>query len=210
MDAIERLHREILGCRRCEEAGFIERAAPVVWGRLGDRMMLIGQAPGVTELENRRPFQGRAGKELFRWMASVGIGEDDFRSRVYMTAITKCFPGRVAGGSGDRRPSPAEIALCRPWLDRQLALIRPAAILLVGGLAIERFLPKRPLHEVIGRRFEQGGTPLIPLPHPSGASRWLNATEHRALLRQALDLVRDEWNRCYVRAGGCIAAGGDQ
>lgn len=195
MDPVDALHKTILSCRLCQDAGLIERAAPVVWGRAGDRMMLIGQAPGAVEMETRRPFHGRAGRELFRWMGSIGIEEEAFRSRVYMTAITKCFPGRAPSGSGDRRPSQREIALCQPYLDRQLALIRPRCILLVGGLALERFFPRSPLVELIGRRFERDGVALIPLPHPSGASRWLNVAEHRTLLRNALDHVRGEWER---------------
>jgi uracil-DNA glycosylase family 4 len=195
MDPVELLHQKILACRLCEDAGFIERAAPVVAGRAGNRMMLIGQAPGIVELEHRRPFHGRAGRELFRWMASIGIAEDDFRANVYMTAITKCFPGRATSGSGDRRPSQREVALCRPYLDQQLALIRPTSILLVGGLAIDRYFPGRPLATLIGNRFETDGMALIPLPHPSGASRWLNVPEHKALLHRALAHVREEWDR---------------
>jgi uracil-DNA glycosylase len=196
---LERLHRRILACRACEKAGYIERAAPVVAGHAGNRMMLIGQAPGITELEVRRPFAGRAGKELFRWLASIDIPEGDFREHVYMTAITKCYPGRVPGGAGDRRPSGREIALCRPFLEAQLALVRPSAMLLVGKLAIERYFPKSPLNEIIGVRFDLDGMATIPLPHPSGASRWLNATANRALLAQALHHVRDEWERCVLR-----------
>src|SRR5947209_2864839 len=79
MDAVEELHRRILACKLCQEAGYIELAAPVVVGRSGSRMMLIGQAPGVTELEVRKPFAGRAGRELFRWMARIGIDEAEFR-----------------------------------------------------------------------------------------------------------------------------------
>jgi uracil-DNA glycosylase len=212
MEPLEGLHQRILSCRLCEDAGFIERAAPVVSGRAGDRLMLIGQAPGAVEMETRRPFQGRAGRELFRWMASIGIGEDEFRDRVYMTAVTKCFPGRAAGGTGDRRPSQREIALCRPLLEAQLALLRPQAILLVGGLALERFFPRTPLVDLIGRRVERGGVALIPLPHPSGASRWLNVPAHRALLRDALGHVRAAWDRAlaadypkpFVRAGSIV------
>jgi uracil-DNA glycosylase family 4 len=206
MEPLEELHARILACRRCEVAGFIPRALPVVAGRPGNRMMLIGQAPGITEQENRRPFAGRAGKELFRWLASIGIGEDEFRANVYMTAITKCFPGKSSAGSGDRRPSGREIALCRPWLEEQLVLVRPETILLVGGLAIERYFPRRQLHELIGRRFERNGVVCVPLPHPSGASRWLNVPENRELLRQGLVLVKGEWERivlaCYGRLVG--------
>lgn len=206
MDPVADLHTRILACTLCEDAGLIACAAPVVWGRGGDRMMLIGQAPGVTELETRRPFQGRAGKELFRWMSSIGIEEDEFRSRVYMTAITKCFPGRNPAGTGDRRPSQREVLLCAPWLEAQLQVIQPRTILLVGGLAIERYFPRTQLTGLIGRRFEREGVVLIPLPHPSGASRWLNVTEHKVLLRDALRHVGDEWNRLSLSPGPVGAA----
>lgn len=198
MDPVEQLHQTIRACRLCQEAGFIERAAPVVAGRLGNRMMLIGQAPGIVELEIRRPFQGQAGRQLFRWLASVGIDEATFRSQVYMTSITKCYPGRALSGTGDRRPSSREIELCRPYLEAQLDLVKPEVILLVGGLAIERYLPRALLHEVIGARLEREGRRLIPLPHPSGASRWLNAPEHKMLLERALGHVREEWERLVV------------
>ncbi len=194
MDAVEELHARILACRLCQDAGYIERAAPVVAGKSGNRIMLIGQAPGVTELEVRRPFAGRAGKELFRWMASIGINEEEFRGRVYMTAVTKCFPGRTGGGSGDRRPSRQEIELCAPYLDAQFSLMDPRAVLLVGGMAIERFFPRTSLDLLIGGRIERDGILYIPLPHPSGASRWLNDHGHRALLRQGLDHVRRVWD----------------
>ncbi|MGH2442045.1 MAG: uracil-DNA glycosylase family protein [Chloroflexota bacterium] len=195
MDTLDALHRQILNCTLCPDAGYIEQAAPVVAVSSSNGMMLIGQAPGITELQVRRPFQGRAGKELFRWMASIGIGEDEFRSQVYMTAITKCFPGKTPNGSGDRRPSTREIELCRPWLEQQLALLRPRCLLLVGGLAIERYFPKRALTDLIGTRKEVNGVVYIPLPHPSGASRWLNDAGNKALLRAALLHVAEEWNR---------------
>lgn len=195
MDAIAILHDEIVECRLCQDAGFIERAAPVVCAPILSSIVLIGQAPGHVELENRRPFAGRAGRELFRWMRSIGIEEEPFRSGVYMTSITKCFPGKATSGSGDRRPSAREMVLCRPWLERQLALLRPHVVLLVGGLAIERYFPKLPLTEIIGQRFELDGVTYIPLPHPSGASRWLNVPSNRELLGKALALVREEWDR---------------
>lgn len=194
-DSLELLHRRLAACRLCEEAGYIEQAAPVFSGLAGNRMMLIGQAPGITERQVRRPFNGRAGRELFRWMDSIGISEVEFRHNVYMSAITKCYPGRATSGSGDRRPSAPEIALCKPWLDGQLALVRPDVILPVGTLAIERYFQKIPLKDLIGRRFERDGIAVVPLPHPSGASRWLNRPEHRALLAEALALVRVEWDR---------------
>ena len=197
---LARLHRDILGCTRCVAAGYLAAAAPVFSGYADNRVMLIGQAPGAVEAVRRLPFQGRSGKVLMAWMERAGFAsEEQVRRRVYMTSITKCFPGKGTGG-GDRRPSRAEVDLCRSHLDRQLALIRPDLLIVVGGLAHERFLPGRPLGHLVGRVFDLAGQEvstrtqarpvLVPLPHPSGASRWLNAPENRVLLDRALRRLR--------------------
>ena len=198
--SLARLHREILACTRCVDAGYLPQAAPVLSGYADNRMMLIGQAPGAVEAIRRLPFQGRSRNVLMSWLIRAGFSsEAQVRRHVYMTSVTKCFPGKGAGG-GDRRPSRAEVALCRSHLDRQLALIRPELLILVGGLAHERFLPGRPLDELVGRFFDVSGREvrsralvrplLVPLPHPSGASRWLNAVENRLLLDRALRRLR--------------------
>ena len=197
---LARLHRDILGCTRCVAAGYLAAAAPVFSGYADNRVMLIGQAPGAVEAVRRLPFQGRSRKVLMAWMERAGFAsEEQVRRRVYMTSITKCFPGKGTGG-GDRRPSRAEVDLCRSHLDRQLALIRPDLLIVVGGLAHERFLPGRPLGYLVGRVFDLAGQEvstrtqarpvLVPLPHPSGASRWLNAPENRVLLDRALRRLR--------------------
>ena len=151
--------------------------------------MVIGQAPGAVELTTGPPFSGRAGAELRRWLARAGIDEDHLP---YRTSITKCFPGKAASGAGDRRPSPPEIANCAPWLERELALVRPRIVLLVGQLAIERFWGKAPLRDAVGRVRRGPGRVLIPLPHPSGASRWLNDPANRAALDRGLAALRHE------------------
>jgi len=197
---LARLHREILECTRCVAAGYLAAAAPVLSGYADNRIMLVGQAPGAVEAVARLPFQGRSKKVLMAWMERAGFAsEAQVRRRVYMTSITKCFPGKGTGG-GDRRPSRAEVDLCRPHLDRQLALIKPDLVIAVGGLAHERFLPGRPLDRLVGRLFDLSGAevsartqarPLLaPLPHPSGASRWLNDPENRVLLDRALRRMR--------------------
>jgi uracil-DNA glycosylase len=190
---LKRLHARIRACTKCVEAGYLDVAAPVVAGDITDRVMIVGQAPGVVELTTRTPFSGRAGAELRRWLARAGIGEEDLP---YRTAITKCFPGKVAAGAGDRRPSPPEITLCAPWLEVELALVRPEIILLVGTLAIERLWGKAALSEVVGRSKRSAQLRealLIPLPHPSGASRWLNDPDNRARLERALQLIGRSW-----------------
>ena len=190
---LKRLHARIRACTKCVAAGYLDEAAPVVAGSIDDRVMIVGQAPGSVEVVTRTPFSGRAGAELRRWLARAGIAEDRLP---YRTAITKCFPGKAIGGAGDRRPSPAEIALCAPWLEAELALVRPEVILLVGTLAIDRLWGKTPLSESVGRskrRADLGDALLIPLPHPSGASRWLNDAVNRAHLDRALLLVGRAW-----------------
>ena len=197
---LARLHRDILTYTRCVAAGYLAAAAPVLSGYADNRIMLIGQAPGAVEAVRRLPFQGRSGKVLMAWMERAGFAsEDQVRRRVYMSSITKCFPGKGTGG-GDRRPGRAEVDLCRSHLDRQLALIKPDLLIVVGGLAHERFLPGRPLDQLVGRVFDLTGQEvsprgrvrplLLPLPHPSGASRWLNAVENRELLDRALRRLR--------------------
>lgn len=196
--ALERLHARIRACTKCVEAGYLPSAFPIVAGNASDRVMIIGQAPGAVELTTGLPFSGRAGAELRRWLAEAGIDEAHLP---YRTSITKCFPGKAASGAGDRRPSPPEVALCAPWLDAELALVRPRVILLVGTLAIERFWGRVPLSEVVGKSRIDGERVLIPLPHPSGASRWLNDPQNRQRLRRALLLVRRAVKGLDIAAG---------
>jgi len=185
--ALLRLHARVRACTKCVGAGYLPSAFPIVAGNASDRVMIIGQAPGAIELTTGLPFSGRAGAELRRWLAVAGIDEAHLP---YRTAITKCFPGKAASGAGDRRPSPAEVLLCAPWLEAELALVRPRVVLLVGTLAIERFWGKVPLSEIVGKSRVDGDRVLIPLPHPSGASRWLNDPENRKRLVRALGAVR--------------------
>ncbi|MGH2799694.1 MAG: uracil-DNA glycosylase family protein [Thermoleophilaceae bacterium] len=186
---LTRLHAEIRACAKCVAAGHLVRAFPIVAGRARDRIAIVGQAPGKVELVTGLPFSGRSGALLRRWLADAGIGEERLP---YRTSITKCFPGKAASGSGDRRPSPAEITLCAPWLERELALLRPRIVLLVGTLATERLWGRVPLKEAVGRSRDDGDRILIPLPHPSGASRWLNDEAHRRRLARALAILRRE------------------
>lgn len=201
---LAQLHRRILACRRCQTEGLLERAIPVVAAPIAARVVLVGQAPGRIEQTVRRPFSGRGGRILMRWLGEAGLGdEEEVRRAVYLTSITKCFPGAAESGTGDRKPSRAEVELCRDHLERQLGLLRPWLVLAVGQMAVERFLGPRPMQRTVGRLFSAGGEELdpdqlpdpgplplvLPLPHPSGASRWLNQESNRALLGRALELL---------------------
>jgi uracil-DNA glycosylase len=178
-------------CSTCVDAGIIPEANPTFQGEWGARFLLVGQAPGRTERESRRPFSGRAGKELDRWMVQAGFkSPEEFRRRIYIAALMRCFPGRNSSDTGDLRPPPAAVANCAHWLDAELKILGPRVLIPVGQMAIERFLGLGRLEDRVGRRF--GVSPVIvPLPHPSGQSRWLNDPANRRLLATALGLLRD-------------------
>ena len=187
------LQADMRACRQCLEAGYQIATGAVFSGPAPTPLMLVGQAPGITEAQVKRPFNASSGTRLFQWLAEAGLEEVDFRARYYMTAVTKCYPGKHPGGKGDRKPSRAEQKLCRPFLERELALVQPRVLLAVGGLAIETLLSQKlRLDESVGRVFEVDGRWVLPLPHPSGASLWPNRPVNQALLQQALVLLREE------------------
>jgi uracil-DNA glycosylase len=109
--------------------------------------------------------------------------------------VTRCYPGKAPSGRGDRRPTPREQELCAFWRDREFELIRPKLIVPVGGLAAKRLLGLTRVSEFVGCRYEYEGAVAIPLPHPSGASSWLNDPANRALVADAVELIRTELRR---------------
>lgn len=176
-------------CTVCADEGLIAEAHPTFSGVWGAPFMLVGQAPGIVERESRRPFSGRAGKELDRWMIRAGFADaEEFRRLTYIAALMRCFPGRNPKGSGDLRPPPRGIANCAHWLDAELAMLRSKLLIPVGQLAIARFLGPGPLEDRVGERFGSGPV-IVPLPHPSGQSRWLNDEANRVRLNRALALI---------------------
>ena len=158
-------------------------------------VMLVGQAPGPHEIEPDRPFAHTAGSRLFEWLESIGWTEDAFRRAVHICAVARCFPGRTPDGRSDRLPNRSEITNCAPWLDAEIRMLEPRLVIAVGKLAIDQFLEKKKLNEVVGQSFqaERAGHhfDIVPLPHPSGRSTWLNKPDHRQLLQTALEIIRD-------------------
>ena len=186
------LQRDNRRCRRCLEAGYPIASWPVVEGRAGQRAYLLGQAPGVVEADERRPWRGRAGATLRRWLR---LDEDTFYDTFYCAAVTRCYPGKPASGRGDRTPTAREQELCAPWHGHELRLLRPDLIVTVGGLALRRLLGVAALTDAIGKSYLHGEAIVIPLPHPSGASGWLNDPRNRHRLGKATTHVRRELAR---------------
>jgi uracil-DNA glycosylase len=188
--------RDTAVCRACVEAGYPLESWPVRAPRSTQRAYLFGQAPGIVEGEERLPWRGRAGATLRRWLRLEG---DELYERFYCASVTRCYPGRAASGRGDRTPTPREQELCRFWRDWELELLRPDLIVTVGGLALRQLLGVKALTDAIGKSYEAAGAIVIPLPHPSGASGWLNDITNRARLGKALTHVRRELARLESR-----------
>jgi len=191
----------LYACRVCPNV-FGE---PVTGAVAGAKVMLVGQAPGPHEVEDRRPFAYTAGRRLFGWFEPFGVDEAEFRNRIHMCAVIRCFPGRNVKSGGDRVPSPPEIANCGKHLDRELQLLRPKLVIAVGTLAAQELIGESELRSIVGplHRAERAGVEfdVVVLPHPSGRSTWLNDRKNRALLERALDRIarHPAWRATFRR-----------
>jgi uracil-DNA glycosylase family 4 len=187
--SVASLQRDNRACRACAEAGYRLESLPVFQGFAGQRAYMLGQAPGVVEGIERRPWRGRAGQTLRRWLE---LDEDAFYAAFYCASVTRCYPGKAPSGRGDRTPASREQELCEFWSQWEMKLLRPQLVVPVGGMAIQRLLGRARLTECIGERFGHGDAVVVPLPHPSGASGWLNSPANRERVARAAALVRAE------------------
>jgi uracil-DNA glycosylase len=191
------LNGRIRACRKCHDAGLLDdrESIPIARDPEPDaplpRILLIGQAPGLRATLHDRPFAGAAGEKLRDWLEQGGIPREDFYRQIHFAAITRCYPGRLPGAKGDRVPSPQEQALCRPWLDELIKTLQPQVVLLIGLLAIRTFLgPVASLTAVVGTSTVRDDVCYLPLPHPSGVSRWLNEPANLAAVARAMEILR--------------------
>ena len=169
------------------------QSTPVIGLPAASDVMLVGQAPGVREATEHRPFAWTAGKTLFKWFVAAGMPDEDaFRRHVYMAAVCRCFPGKLPKG-GDRVPQRDEVENCAGWLEAEIALLQPRLVIAAGKLAIGEFLSAGTLDLLVGRlhRAQRVGIEfdVLPLPHPSGASTWIHTEPGKTLLPQALALL---------------------
>jgi uracil-DNA glycosylase len=168
--------------------GPVVSGAPVL-----SKVMMIGQAPGDKEGPAGKPFAWTAGKTLFKWFASVGMEEQEFRQCAYMAAVCRCFPGKAPKG-GDRVPDASEIAACSTHLRTEVEILQPALLIPIGKLAIAQVFPDiDQLKDIIGTQtraaFHGYTMDVISLPHPSGASTWHRMEPGKTLLQRALQLI---------------------
>ena len=188
----------------------LARARPRPLPRLRrGRLSSSSRSPcALPALDNMRTSSGRhlassreksdcrgAAAPAGRCAAGSSSPKTEFYATFYCASVTRCYPGRAPSGRGDRTPTPREQELCSFWREWELELLRPGLIVTVGGLALRRLLGFTSLTDCIGVRYELAGTPVVPLPHPSGASGWLNVPANRARLEAALQLVHLELDR---------------
>lgn len=177
---------------------------PIVTGILPKPVMLIGQAPGLTEYETGKPFQGDAGKGIRTIFDELGLPRSKFDELVYSSAVIKCFPGskqklRKGKVREDVLPSAEMIRNCQPFFEGQIQLADPQIVVTLGGLPLKAYLKltgrkssEARLENFIGKQEIWNGRAVIFFPHTSGASRWLNEPLNRRLLQQAKALLRSE------------------
>jgi uracil-DNA glycosylase len=197
--ALAAYQRRMVACTRCVGAGHIPEAHPVFHGYASQRVMIVGQAPGARAHETGVPWSGRSGEVLRGWLVEAGFPAERWLETWYLTSLTKCFPGKAAQGKGDRAPSPAEIALCADHLATELAFVRPEIVVTLGKLAAARLIPgagRMALADLVGSTWTvelaHGPVVVVPLPHPSGVSRWLNDRENRARVADGLARLGEE------------------
>jgi DNA polymerase len=145
-------------CRACELSQGRTRVVPGE-GPEHAEVMFIGEAPGFNEDKQGRPFVGAAGQFLESLLAEAGLQ----RSQVYIGNVVKCRP------PNNRDPLPTEIAACKPWLDQQIALIRPKVIVTLGRFSMARWFPGQGISRIHGQAAERDGVTIVPMFHPAAA-----------------------------------------
>ncbi|MGF1657373.1 MAG: uracil-DNA glycosylase family protein [Verrucomicrobiales bacterium] len=184
------MRNKLLRCRQCP----LMESAPVIGPPVFSPILLLGQAPGIHEPRLGRPFAWTAGKTLFQWFQlHTQLDEYAIRSIIYFSAVCRCYPGRLPGQSGDRRPNPAEVQNCRAWWQAEMAMLKTELVIPVGRLAIDQFLPPLKLVDSIGQlhRTEGCAAEVLPLPHPSGASPWHRSEEGKRLIATSFALLKE-------------------
>ena len=155
---VEELYTEVRGCQRCALAKTRTLAVPGE-GPLDSEVMFIGEAPGVNEDRQGRPFVGQAGAFLEELLGEAGLS----RPEVYICNVLKCRP------PGNRDPLPTEIEACNDYLSAQIRLIDPLLIVTLGRYSMSRFFPNQAISRIHGKSREANGRILVPMYHPAAA-----------------------------------------
>ncbi len=180
---LEELKHNILSCTRCPN--LVASRTQVVYG-VGNpftELLFVGEAPGEEEDLRGEPFVGKAGQLLTKIIGAM----DYTREEIFIANILKCRPDMPAGVSGNRKPKPAEMATCLPWLAHQIDLIKPKVIVALGLTAVEGLLGEpRTMRDVRGKWLDYHGVPLMPTYHPAYLLRNQTLAEKRKVWEDML------------------------
>lgn len=161
----------------------------VVFG-VGDihaRILFVGEAPGADEDLRGEPFVGKAGELLTKIITAMGLTRDS----VFIANILKCRPDTPGQVSGNRKPSPEEMATCIPWLERQIDLVQPQVMVALGATAVEGLLGKGTtgITQLRGSWQDYRGIPLMPTYHPAYLLRNQALSEKRKVWEDMLQVL---------------------
>jgi len=161
VEALQELNREITSCRLCGLWRGRTRAVPGE-GSPAARVMFVGESPGKEEDIQGRPFVGRSGRLLDSLSRQIGLD----RRRVYITSVLKCRP------PGNRPPRGDEIRACKPFLERQISVVDPEVIVLLGSVASKTLLGKGRVASLHGTFLEAEGRKYFVTYHPAAGLRF--------------------------------------
>lgn len=167
--ALSDLSEQVSACPKCELSKTRNLAVPGE-GNANADIVMIGEGPGFNEDQQGRPFIGQAGKFLDELLASIGLDRND----VYICNVIKCRP------PSNRDPKPDELSACAPWLDQQLAIIKPKVIVTLGRFSMQRYFPGQTIGRIHGQAKEVDGVVIVPMYHPAAAL-------HQANLRSTIE-----------------------
>jgi uracil-DNA glycosylase len=167
---LEELNAEVRACQNCRLSQTRTRAVPGD-GPLDAEILFIGEGPGFHEDKQGKPFVGPAGRFLNELIDSIGLTRD----QVYITNVVKCRPPE------NRDPAPDEIGACAPYLDRQIALLKPKIVVTLGRYSMAKYFPGESISRIHGQPKRDGETIIFPMFHPAAA---LHRQELAGTLRQ--------------------------
>lgn len=183
--AFAALRERALACVKCPNLAASRSHVVFGVGNIDAQLMFVGEAPGADEDEQGEPFVGKAGELLTKIITATGLK----RNEVYIANILKCRPDMPPGSTGNRKPEPAEMQTCIPYLHEQIDLIKPKVLVALGGTAMEGLLNKTGITKLRGQWHEYRGIPLMPTYHPAYLLRNQAMSEKRRVWEDMLAVM---------------------
>lgn len=185
-DTFDALREAALTCVKCPHLARSRTQVVFGVGNPQAELMFVGEAPGADEDAQGEPFVGRAGQLLTKIIQAMGFR----REEVYIANVLKCRPNMPPGAPGNRKPTAEEMSTCLPWLERQIALIRPRVMVALGATAVEGLLgANAPVSKLRGRWLDFRGTPVMATYHPAYLLRNQSISEKRKVWEDMLQVL---------------------